>query len=70
MRERPGTGASSLLFLLSQGGRYPRDVVSKSPTKIQRGLVNGQMVDRSPQFQVVSVTAAFVTVVTPATQVD
>jgi len=48
----------------------PRNVVAESPTKIQRGIVNGQMVDRSPQFQLVAVAVAFVAVVASAAQVD
>ena len=48
----------------------PRDVVSKCPTEIKRGIIDGQFANCGPQLQLVAVAAAFVTVVAPAAQVD
>src|SRR5574340_1623262 len=48
----------------------PRDGMSNGPTEIQCGFVNGQIVDRSPEFQLIAVGAAFVAVVTSTAQVD
>jgi hypothetical protein len=42
----------------------------KSSTEVQRGLVDGQIMDRGPEFQGVAVAVALVTVVSPMTQVD
>jgi hypothetical protein len=44
--------------------------MAKGSTEVECGLVQGQVVDRGPQFQVIAVAVAFVAVVTPTAHVD
>lgn len=50
-------------------GGQPRDGVSEGLAEIQSGFEDGQVADGGPEFQVVSVAVAFVTVVSAAGEV-
>jgi hypothetical protein len=50
--------------------REPRDVVSKCPTEIKRGIIKGQFANGGPELQLIAVAVAFVAVVSPGAHVD
>lgn len=72
MESSRSTGSYRCLFSDSvvSAACDPGDVVSHCLAAIKHGTVEGQFANCGPQLELIAVTVAFVTVVSPGAQVD